>query len=261
MRTKLLLLWLLFAGALQAQTLGDTVQQIRDQSQAVLSRNSSENTWGEQTAAADLKTLEHSASSLLQELEGDDAKNVLPAQRDLFLAASRVRVSASLLPEAEKPPIEELLRHCQAVDQRLTQLRSRFAQKASRVQGPLADQPLEAKDHAFELYENPRALLIDVRDARQLASSLQTGRNPRWGFELNQPNNLDPLRVQRMIQAGWALQRGLEGNFTDIQEIYPLWEKFRFEYDRLGYPGSNHVTRQLERVMQRLGDFFQAVAS
>ena len=260
MRLKLLLLWLLFAGALHAQTLGDTVQQIRDQSQAVLSRNSAESTWGEQTVAADLQTLQQSAAGLLQYLEGNDAKDVLPAQRDLSLAASRVRVSSSLLPETEKPLIEELLELTQAVDARLTQLRSRFAQKASRVPGRLADQPLRADEPAFELYENPRALLIDVRDARQLASSLQVGRNPRWGFELNQPNNLDALQVQRLIQAAWALQRGLEGNFSDLSDVAPLWEKFQQEYDRLGYPGSNSVTRQLERVMQRLGDFF-AVAT
>lgn len=261
MKIKLLLGWLLLSISLPAQTLGETVQRIHDESANIIAqRETQADSWGEKTALEDLQTLKQSAQALQQSLEGHDAKAVLPLQRELTSAASRVRASSPLLPEApsDAARLEEVLTLSQAVDQRLSHLRLRFAQKASRVPGKLADQPLRAEDLA--LYENPKTLLIDVRDACQLATSLQTGRFPPLGFGLAQPNNLDPVQVQRFIQAGWALQRSLEGNFQDISQIYPLWEKFRFEYDRLGYAGSSNVTRQLERVMRRLGTFFDATA-
>ncbi len=261
MKIKLLLLgWLLLSTGLLAQTLGQTVQRIHDESATIITqRETQADTWGEKTALEDLQALRHSAAALQQSLEGDDAKALITVQRDLASAASRVRASRILLPAApsDAATLEEVLKLSQAVDQRLSQLRLRFAQKASRVPGTLSAQSLRSGDEHLAIYENPKALLIDVRDARQLASSLQTGRFPPLGFGLAQPNNLDPIQVQRFIQAGWALQRSLEGNFQDISQVHPLWEKFRFEYDRLGYAGSSNVTRQLERVMQRLGTFFE----
>lgn len=264
MKKLLLLGWLLLSQTVWSQTLGETVQRIHDQSAAMQSRAAAEtDTWGEKTASEDLQQLRQSATSLLQGLEGDDARDVISTQSLLRTAASRVRASSGLLPQgdSERAAVEELLGLSKAVDERLNGLRGRFAEKASRVPGRLADQPLQAAEPSpFELYENPRQLLIDVRDARQLASSLQSGRFPPFGYGPSEPNNLDSVQVQRLVRAGWALQRGAEGNFEDVSQLYPLWERFRAEYDRLGYPGSNHVTRQLEKVVQRLDAFFQATA-
>ena len=264
MRRALLLTWILLLGAAHAQTLGQAVQKIHDDCTQILERGRQTPTlsWGEQTALDDLAALQNSAQALLDELDGDDARLLTAVQRDLSSSSSRARASYTLLPETARDTarLEEILQLSQAVDARISELRLRFAQKASRVSPDLASQALTAEQRPLSIYENPKKLLIDVRDARQLASSLQTGRFPPLGFGLAQPNNLDSVQVQRFMQAGWALQRGLEGDFEDISEITPLWEKFQFEYNRLGYAGSNNVTHQLERVMARLGEFFAATA-
>ncbi len=261
MKIKALLGSLLLTGALHAQTLGTTVQEISDTSAAIIAqRQPQADSWGQQTALEDLLLLQRSATVLLEKLQDSDAQNVTVAQRELTAYASRVKSSSLLLPEspADSAAIEALLDQVQAVDARLTELRTRFAQRASRVAGSLADEEIASNEQGLSLYENPHALLIDIRDARQLAASLETGRLPQLGFGLAQPNNLDSLQVRRFIQAGWALQRSAEGSFQDISELMPQWQKFRFEYDRLGYPGSSSVTRQLERVMHRLETFFDA---
>ena len=260
MKIKALLGSLLLTGALHAQTLGTTVQEISDTSAAIIAqRQPQADSWGQQTALEDLLLLQRSATVLLEKLQDSDAQNIKVAQRELTAQASRVKSSSLLLPDspADSAAIEALLGQVQAVDGRLTELRTRFAQRASRVAGSLADEEITtSNEQGFSLYENPHALLIDIRDARQLAASLETGRLPQLGFGLAQPNNLDSLQVRRFIQAGWALQRSAEGSFQDVSELIPQWQKFRFEYDRLGYAGSSSVTRQLERVMQRLDTFF-----
>lgn len=261
---KILLGWLLLSGVLHAQTLGEAVQQVRDSSAVLITKRQLQaETWGQKTAIEDLESLQKSAEVLLESLQSRDARSLVEAQRDFSSQASRVRSSSPLLPDApsDTEAVQELLGQVRAVDNRLTEIRTRFAEKASRVPQSLGDEPLQSDSQAFELYENPQALLIDIRDARQLAASLETGRLPQFGFGLAQPNNLDSLQVRRFIQAGWALQRAAEGNFGDISELTPQWEKFRFEYDRLGYPGSTQVTRQLERVMDRLTAFFKESAA
>lgn len=71
-----------------------------------------------------------------------------------------------------------------------------------------------------------------------------------------------------MLQVTQHLFRSPQPDFEDLprmkaqglRAVLPLWLKFRREYDRLGYAGQNNVTRQLERVMDRLTLFFNDVA-
>lgn len=264
---KSLLGLLLFAmtSPLLAQTLGETTLEVRDRSGALLSSQSAPGagSWGQQQAADDLRLLNQSAASLLEALDGNDANAIKPIQTELSSAARRLQTSSSLLPEGgtEKAQVAELLADVDAIDQRLTDLRLRFDQKATITPGPLADEPLSKDDPAFDLYLNPQALLIDIRDARNLVSRLQTGRFPSYGIGFNQPNNVDELQVRRLVLAAWALENRLLGDYGDITEALPEWHKFRREYDRLGYPGSNEVVRQLERVVTRLTAFFDGVSA
>jgi hypothetical protein len=253
---------LLFCVPVGAETLGQATQEVRDRCEAMIAQRLPQvDSWGQQTALDDLRGVHQSAAALLEAMSGNDARAVKEFQLGLSSAARRLRASQSLLPEAAAgaPDIAELETRVAAIDERLTELRLRFGEKASLTPGPLAEQSLAPEHSAFQLYENPQALLIDVRDARNLASQLDFAHFPGYGFGFMQPNNLDPLQVRRLVLAGWALERSLEGQFSDISEALDEWVKFRREYDRLGYPGSNQVVRQLDRVMERLTQFFTAV--
>jgi hypothetical protein len=257
------LFWLLLAVPLWAQTLGEATRQVHDRSEALLRQLQPQaGSWGQQTAVDDLRLLAQTSGALLEALAGHDAKAVKELQLQLSRAASRLRTSRALLPEAsaEATELAALDQQVSAIEARLTELRVRFDEKAALTPTPLGEQPLSAEDPAFQLYDNPHTLLIDVRDARRLASELPVGRYPNYGFGLAQPNNLDSLQVRRLVLAAWNLQRALESQFSDISEVLDEWEKFRWEYDRLGYPGSSQVVRQLERVVDRLTIFFDQVA-
>ncbi len=263
---KSLLGMLLFAmtSPLLAQTLGTTALEVRDSSAAMLSTRagSASASWGEQQALDDLRQLHQSSAALLEALSGNDASAVKPLQTELSSSARRLQASHSLLPDAGKDTaaVDELLADVAALDQRLTDLRLRFDQKAAMTPGPLADEPLADDDPAFDLYTNPQALLIDIRDLRRLVSRLQAGRNPAFGIGFNQPNNIDELQVRRLVLAAWDLENRLLRDYSDITETLPEWQKFRREYDRMGYPGTNEVVRQLERVVQRLTAFYDGVS-
>lgn len=264
MRRLLLFLILALSARASAQTLGEATATVRDRAEAIIAQRMPQaNTWGQQTALEDLRGLHQSAAALHEALAGNDAVAVKTFQSDMTTAARRLKASQSLLPDAgaDAASVAELLASVEAIDARLTDLRLRFDQKATVTPGPLASESLNDDDPAFDLYPNPQALLIDVRDARQLASQLEIARYPGFGFGLGQPNNLDSLQVRRLVLAGWDLERALEGNYTDITDVKDEWVKFRREYDRLGYPGSSTVVRRLERVMERLTLFFDGVAA
>lgn len=257
----LALSWLILCAPGLAQTLGQATLEVRDRSEALIARLMPQaQSWGQQTAVDDLRLVHQSAAALLEALNGNDANAVKDFQLQLESAARRLRTSHSLLPEPDAATVADLVQRVAAIDARLTSLRLRFGGKAALTPGPLADQSLATSDPAFALYENPQALLIDVRDARRLASELEVAHFPGYGFGFMQPNNLDSLQVRRLVLAGWELQRALEGQFTDVSQVLDEWEQFRHEYDRMGYPGSNQVVRQLERVVDRLTLFFDDVA-
>lgn len=254
-----LLILLLSATPSAGQTLGQALDEVRAGSQALLSsQQKPEASWGETAALEDLRGLRQAATDLLEAAAGHDAAALKAPQQQLTLAARRVATTATLLPEAESsgPAVAELQRQIAAIDAKLSELRLRFSEKASRTPGPVLEQPLQLEER-FRLYENPQALLIDVRDARRLASQLQVGGHREWAFGYGQPNNLDALQVRRLILAARDLERGLEGSWEDISQVQGLWTDFHRQYDRLGYPGSTSVTRQLERVMERLSNFFE----
>jgi hypothetical protein len=263
MRLMTIFLALLTTGG-WAQSLGQAAQQVRDSAENLLTpRISQADTWGEQTAVEDLRQLHQSAAALFEALNGDDALAIKNFQQSLSSAARRLKTSQELLPDAAAaaPTVASLEEQVAAIDARLTDLRLRFDEKASVTPGALANLPMAPGEDAFAIYDNPQALLIDVRDARHLAEELAGSHYPSLGVGFNQPNNLDSLQLRRLVLAGWDLQRALEGQFGDISNVMDEWIAFRREYDRMGYPGSNEVTRQLDRVMTRLTAFFDRVAS
>jgi hypothetical protein len=263
-RLLVTLILALLPTALSAQTLGQATMEVRDRTEALISQRLPQvDSWGEQTALDDLRLVHQSSAALYEALAGTDATAVKTYQQNLATAARRLKTSHSLLPDAaaDAATVAELDSQVAAIDARLTELRLRFGQKATLTPGPLAGESLSPSDPAFDLYINPQALLIDVRDARRLASSLQVGHYPGYGFGFGQPNNLDSLQVRRLVLKAWALENALQGQYSDISEVMDEWVDFRREYDRLGYPGSNQVVRQLDRVMDRLSAFFGDVAS
>lgn len=246
-----------------AQTLGEATQEVRDRSEALIAQRLPQvDTWGEQVAVDDLRLVQESSAALLAALAGNDATAVKTFQQNLATAGRRIKTSQTLLPDpsADAATVAELESRIAAIDTRLTELRLRFDNKATLTTGPMTGIALSSDDQAFDIYGNANLLLIDVRDARRLCEMLSGAGYPNLGVGFGQPNNLDSLQLRRLVLDAYALENALQGGFGDITEVLPLWYKFRQEYDRLGYAGQNNVTRQLERVMDRLGLFFNDVA-
>jgi hypothetical protein len=240
----------------QAQTLGSALSTVEENAQQVLSRQTGE-TWGQQTAADDLNRLLAQTQRMSQALNSDDAKKVESLQRGLTSAARRVGTSSVLLSDPDQQQIEQMLQTVDEIDQRLTELRLRFGSQASIVSGSLNDAALHPDESLDGVYTNLEALLIDVRDARRMASTLGNNRFPQYGIYSGGLHNLDPLRLDRFVQAGWALERQLSSHVGDVSESTAAWDKFENEYHRLGYMGTGTNVRRLERVMDRLSAFYR----
>jgi len=238
-----------------AQTLGSALESIESRTRDVAARYQSGSTWGVQTAADDLNRLVAESARLSAALAGDDARGVEQLQRGFSTAARRVDTSRVLLPEAEQTEIQQVLGEVALVDERLTQLRLRFGSQANIVPGALAEMPL-APANVDGDYSNIHELLIDVRSARYLASTLGNRRFPAYGLLGGTLSNLDPLHVRRVVHAGWALERELSVQLDDVSQSLPEWTTFKREYDRLMYLGTGSNVRQLERVMDRLNCFY-----
>ena len=252
------LCWLFVCSAhLQAQTLGDSLESVEQRTQELVSRYSSAHSWGEQTALDDLKRFLAETQRLSAALSGEDAAQVEPLQRGFSSAMRRVKTSSVMLPSSERTVVESMVAEASQIDQRLTELRLRFGSKASLVNGPLTGVSLQADESLESTYLNLQHLLIDVRDAVRLASTLGNDRFPNnGGIGFGIPNNLEPLQVRRFVLAGWELERQLSVQISDVSQTYPAWERFEQEYNRLGHPGSGANIRQLERVMARLATFY-----
>ena len=240
----------------QAQTLGSAVTSVEEDAQQVLSRQT-EATWGQKTAADDLNLLITRAQAISEAMNSDDANSVESLQRDFSSAAQRVKTSSVLLSDSDQQQIEKMLQTVDQIDARLTELRLRFGSQASLVPGSLNEVALTPVDPIDGTYLNLEALLIDVRAARMLAARLGNQRFPGYGLNLGGFNNLDPLRLERFVRAGWELERQLSGKVGDVSESYAAWDKFETEYSRLGYMGFGTNVRQLERVMDRLSAFYR----
>jgi hypothetical protein len=256
---KLMMIALLLGFTLtfaQAQTLGSALNSVEQDAQQILSRQTEE-TWGQKTAADDLNRLITQAQRMSEAMTSDDTNSVETLQRGLSSAAQRVRTSSVLLSDSDQQQIEKMLQTVEQIDGRLTQLRLRFGSQAALVPGSLNEVALNPVDPIDGTYLNLEALLIDVRDARRLAARLGNQRFPGYGLNLGGFNNLDPLRLERFVRAGWELERTLEGKLGDVSESYAAWDKFETEYNRLGYMGVGNNVRQLERVMDRLSTFYR----
>lgn len=254
------LCWVFTFSVVQAQTLGDSLESVESRTQEMVARYSSANTWGEQTALDDLKRFLAETQALSAALSGDNAANVEQLQRGFTSAIRRVETSSVMLPSSEGPGVESIVAEASLIAERLTDLRLRFGSKASLVNGPLTEVSLQPDESLEDTYLNLQHLLIDVRDAVRLASTLGNDRFPgNGGIGFGTPNNLEPLQVRRFVLAGWELERQLSSQVGDVSETYPAWERFEQEYNRLGHPGSGANIRQLERVMARLGTFYNKV--
>lgn len=253
--------FLLFIGwtltSASAETIGEVLKSVEAETQAVLSRQTGES-WGVQTAADDLQRLLAQSQRLSAAMSSNDAVEVEPLQRGLASAARRAETSSVMLSDSDQQQVAGIAEKVGRVDERLTELRLRFGSKASLVPGALNDVGMEGETDG--IYTNIPDLLIDVRDAVRLASTLRSSNPPfNFGFNNTTPNNLDALQVRRVVLAGWELERQLSGNVADISQTVPAWERFEREYNRLGYPGSGFNIRQLERVMERLSAFYSGL--
>lgn len=252
----LICLFILLVTAVGAETLGEAVEFVAVESQSVAARITPPETWGQETALADLRSLIKEAHTLTGALSGNDAWNLEERQDQFTMAVRQVRTSQVMLGAAEQRDLEQVLEKAEQVNDRLKQLRLRFAGMAATVPGSLADTPLTGGSDEIDGYTNIADVLTDVRWARELVASLQAGRFPPYGFGFNTPNNLDPLRVRRTVQAAWALERALTTERVDVARTIPEWNEFYQEYNRLGYPGADSRVRRLERVMERLQKFY-----
>ena len=243
--------------AVQAQTIGSALVSVEQSSREVASRQVGES-WGVQTASEDLSRLLAQAQRLSVALESGDARQVEGVQRDFTSAAQRVETSRVLLDAEEQRRIEEILATVDQIDERLTGLRLRFGGQANLVPGSLAEVSLKVDSPLDRDYTNIEDLLIDVRDARRLAGSLGRVRFPPYGFNRGGLYFIDPQQLDRFVRAGWALERELSGSSEDISASLSAWSRFEREYQRLGFLGSDSNGKRLERVMQRLGDFYDS---
>ena len=253
-----IILWLaLTLTATQAQTLGSALEAVEQDVQTVISQQTGDS-WGAQTAADDLNRLLAQAQRLSEALDLEDARKVEELQRGLTSAAQRVETSSVLLSEPAQQKVKELLATVGQIDERLTELRLRFGGQANLVPGRLSEVSLSADPPLDGVYSNLADLLIDVRDARRLAGTLGNVRYPAYGFNQGGLYNIDPLQLDRVVQAGWALERQLSGSVGDVSDSLPAWNRFEREYNRLGYMGTGSNVRQLERVMDRLANFYDS---
>lgn len=240
-----------------ATTLGEaTSSVIEDSGRLIAAMKKQPSTWGVETALTDLQLLNRSARALEKALDGRDAETLREQQTALTTADRRMKTSGALLPDSAQSELESLSKRVAAINTRLTQLRLRFGSKATTTPGALSSADLVPSEGGLEIYENPAQLLIDVRDARRLVQSLQVGRYPQFGVGFQSPNNLDPLQIRRLVLATWELERQLSSQYEDVQQSLKAWRKVQREYNRMGYPAPSAATRQLERVMRRLGAFY-----
>lgn len=243
-----------------AQTLGETLQDVSDGAQHLASTQQTGQTWGIKTAVDDLLHLAAEASRLQAALSTPDAREVEELERSFTSAAYKLKTSKVMLPDNYQPAADQLIGQAELVARRLSQLRLRFGSRASSVSGSLVDSSLALDENLG--YTNINDLLIDVRTARELVSTLRTGTVPQFNLTLSggAPNNLDGLQVRRLQLAAWDLERQLSGDIGDIRDTVETWEKFEREYRRLAYPGAGSNIRQLERVMERLRVFYSELA-
>lgn len=239
----------------QAETLGEALQRVESQTEAILARHPSPETWGESQAVDDLNRFLLQAKRLSAGLSGQDAHSVESLQKGLRSTAGRVKTSRVLLSDSESKDIDAILELAGQVSERLSDMRLRFGGLASSVDSNLASLPLDDAGLSTS-YTNLNELLVDVRWARQLSLSLQPATFPQQGFNFGYPNNLDPLQVRRVQRAAWALERALSGRVDDVSQSKSVFERFRREFDRLGYAGTGTSYRQLTRIVARLDQFY-----
>ena len=241
----------------QAETIGSALTSVERDSREVVSTLVADS-WGSQTASEDLSLLLTQVQRLSQALTLDDARKVEEVQRNLTSAAQRVETSSVLLDQTNQLRVQEILATVDQVALRLTELRLRFGGQASLVPGSLGEVPLSADSPLDRDYANIEDLLIDVRDARRLADSLGNVRYPPYGLNQGSLYFIDPQQLDRFVRAGWALERQLAGSTEDISTSLSAWSRFEREYERLGFLASGSNGKRLERVMERLGAFYDS---
>lgn len=238
-----------------AQTLGEALKAVTDEAHKIVASQPEPQTWGSQQASDDLNRLAAQAQRLEAALTTADADDTEKLQQDFLAAAHRLNTSKVMLGAQQQAAVEELVQKSESVDKTLSALRMRFGSKASSVNGSLADFPLASDEEL--VYRNVQDLLIDVRTARELSSTLQYGIVQQFRFTLTGggPNNLDGLQVRRLQLAAIALERDLT-HVDDVRSTIPAWDKFYREYNRLGYTGTGSNVRQFDRVVSRLHSFY-----
>lgn len=234
-------------------TLGETVTEM-SRSVANLRAQTRGDTWGQRTLLADLDQLAQELKGLDQVLQSSNATELAAQQQRLESALRQVKTSNSMVGLG----LDDVLAQGQAVTQRLRDLRLRFAGRAPTVWGSLSEEPLE--EPAELSYRNPAHLLIEARcvhdTSRQLNNNTYFGRGY---FFLGGPQNVDSLQLRELVLAAANLERRLSVRYDDVRQTMPAWERLRVAYRRLGYIRPSSATRQLERSMSRLEQFYASM--
>ncbi len=248
-----LLLICLCAGSAWSTTLGETVSEM-SRSVSGLRSQTQGDTWGQRTLLQDLDQLQLELRNLNETLQSSDAADLATQQQRLEVALRQVRTSNAMV----GLNLDDLMVQGEAVDQRLRELRLRFNGHATTVYGSLAQESLE---QPAELnYRNPAHLLIEARcvhdTSRQLNNNTYFGRG---FFVLGGPQNVDSLQLRELVLAAANLERRLSVRYDDVRQTAPAWERLRTAYRRLGYIRPSAATRQLERSMARLEQFYSSM--
>lgn len=253
---SLLALFVVLAPA-QAETVAEAAEKLAAESKQLFeSLVVDQPSWGHAEALKDLQGLAAAGSHLAERLKQGADPDSRP-EETLASARRRLKVSAAMLnadSEAQQK-VASLLGQAEQLEERVRDYRMRFSGKAGVN---LAAAPMEGSAELNE-FENPEALLIEVRYLRQMAQSIRFRPFPYGAFGLANPDNLDPREVREFVLATQNLEQRLSVRYDDVRQTSDAWRRVQVTYNRLGYIPSNFNTRQLERSMERLQSFYSSL--
>ena len=256
-RSLLLFLCLLLAGPSAGETLSEAAQSLSDSSFELHQQlKRPQPTWGHQQALDDLERF----ATASRDLAGELAKGVEAEQKpETALGSARKRLETSKVMLSAEPGqlslLEENLSQAASLEEKIRAYRLRFNGQAgadlSRVD---AESPV-----ALAQYENPQALLVEVRCVRDLTLQLRASFFAAGGPGSGRPNNLDTMRLRELALAARKLERTLLITGIDVRDSKEQWEKLRRAYNRVGYIPPCVPGRQLELSMERLEAFYNSL--
>ncbi len=259
MRVLSLLLFLLLVNPSAGETLSESAQRLADSSLELHQQlKRPEPTWGHQQALDDLERF----ATASRELAGELAKGVEADQNpETVLGSARRRLETSKVMLNAEPGqlslLEENLSRAAALEEEIRAYRLRFNGQAGADLSMVEAAGPVGPAH----YENPQALLVEVRCVRDLTLQLRASFFAAGGPGSGQPNNLDTMRLRELALEARKLERTLQITGIDVRDSIEQWEKLRRAYNRVGYIPPSVPGRQLEFSMKRLQAFYDSLVS